>query len=66
MNLRITDEQTQRLRAQADAENRSMQSVAITAIEDYITRNQRTQQVIESSRRGTTYYREALDRLGRR
>lgn len=41
MNLRLTDEQTAQLRDQAAAEHRSMQSVAVTAIEDYISRRQR-------------------------
>jgi predicted transcriptional regulator len=40
MNLRLSDEQTDQLRAQADAEHRSMQSVIITAIDEYIAKRQ--------------------------
>jgi predicted transcriptional regulator len=45
INLRLTDQQTEQLRAQADAERRSMQSVAVTAIEDYISRRQHKSRV---------------------
>lgn len=36
MTLRLTDDQTQKLREQAEAEHRSMQSVALTAIDEYV------------------------------
>lgn len=40
INLRLTDEQTEQIRAQADAEHRSMQSVVVAAIDEYIGRHQ--------------------------
>lgn len=38
MTLRTSDEQTEALRRQADAEGRSMQAVALSAIDEYIAR----------------------------
>jgi hypothetical protein len=36
MTLRLSDEQTEALRRKAEAEHRSMQQVALTAIETYV------------------------------
>ncbi|MBU8814194.1 CopG family transcriptional regulator [Mycolicibacterium goodii] len=38
MTLRTTEEQTEALRRQAAAEGRSMQAVALSAIDEYIAR----------------------------
>jgi predicted transcriptional regulator len=38
MTLRTTDQQTEALRKQAAAEGRSMQAVALSAIDEYIAR----------------------------
>lgn len=38
MTLRTSDEQTEALRRQAAAEGRSMQAVALSAIDEYIAR----------------------------
>jgi predicted transcriptional regulator len=38
MTLRTTDEQTEALRRQAAVEGRSMQAVALSAIDEYIAR----------------------------
>jgi len=38
MTLRTSTEQTEALRLQADAEGRSMQAVALAAIDEYIAR----------------------------
>lgn len=38
MTLRTSDEQTAALRKQAEAEGRSMQAVALAAIDEYIAR----------------------------
>jgi predicted transcriptional regulator len=38
MTLRTSDEQTEALRKQAAAEGRSMQAVALSAIDEYIAR----------------------------
>ncbi len=65
MTLRPSDDQTERLRRRAEAENRSMQAVVLDAIEEYIERRERHQRVTELSRTGAAFYREALDRLGK-
>jgi len=38
LNLRTNDQQTEALRRQAAAEGRSMQAVALSAIDEYISR----------------------------
>ncbi|MQA84403.1 MAG: ribbon-helix-helix protein, CopG family [Streptosporangiales bacterium] len=38
MTLRLSDEQTEALRRQADAEGRSMQQVVRSAVEEYLAR----------------------------
>lgn len=38
MTLRLTEEQTERLRATAEREGESMQAIAVRAIEEYTTR----------------------------
>jgi len=40
MNLRLDDDRSDRLREEAEAENRSMQQVVVTAIDDYLERKQ--------------------------
>ena len=64
MTLRLTDEQTQALRARADREGRSMQQVARAALDDYLLRtddDERTEQLAEQ---GAWRYAELLRRLG--
>lgn len=41
MTLRLTEEQTEALRKVAEVEGRSMQAVAIAAVEEYTTRRTR-------------------------
>lgn len=41
MTLRLTDEQTEALRAAAEREGRSMQDIARTAIDEYVGRRAR-------------------------
>lgn len=63
MNLRLTDEETQALRAKAEQEGRSMQEVARAAIAQYVSeRPQRLRAAIERVR---TEDRELLERLAR-
>ena len=45
MTLRTSDEQTAALRRQAEAEGRSMQAVALAAIDEYIARRAHTAKV---------------------
>jgi predicted transcriptional regulator len=48
MTLRLSDEQTAKLRATAEREGVSMQAVALKAIDDYVDRRtQRRQEIIE-------------------
>jgi predicted transcriptional regulator len=65
MTVRPSDEQTERLRAQAEREHRSMQAVVLSAIDEYIERHERRHVIQAASRRNAERYREALDRLGR-
>ncbi len=61
MNLRLTDAESEALRAKADAEGRSMQEVARTAIAQYVSaRPQRLRDAIERVRDED---RELLERL---
>lgn len=64
MTLRPDEELNERLRAQAEAEGRSMQAVALSAIDEYISRRERSRRVVELAERGGERYAEALDRLG--
>jgi predicted transcriptional regulator len=48
MTLRLSEEQTAKLRATAEREGISMQAAALKAIDDYISRRtQRRQEIIE-------------------
>ena len=61
MNLRLTDEESDALRAKAEQEGRSMQEVARTAIAQYVSeRPQRLRAAIDRVRNED---RELLDRL---
>jgi plasmid stability protein len=63
MNLRLTDEESEALRARAEQEGRSMQEVARAAIAQYVSeRPRRLSAAIERVRTGD---RELLDRLSR-
>ncbi len=65
MTLRLTDDETEALRRQAEIEHRSMQEVAREAVREYIARRAHQARVRESSAFGARYYAEALDRLGK-
>ena len=63
MNLRLTEAQSDALRAKAEQEGRSMQEVARTAIAQYVSdRPQRLQSAIQ---RVGSDDRELLERLGK-
>lgn len=66
MTLRLTDEETSALRAQADAEQRSMQDVAREAVREYIERRVHRTAVEREAAWVNETYAEALDELGRR
>ena len=63
MNLRLTDAESDALRAKAEQEGRSMQEVARTAIAQYVSdRPQRLQAAIQRVR---SEDRELLERLSK-
>ena len=64
MTLRTTEQQTEAVRRQAAAEGRSMQAVALDAIDEYIARRAHQARVAGSSRFGADYDREALKAFG--
>jgi hypothetical protein len=64
MTLRLTDEQTSALRARADKEGRSMQQVALSALDDYLLRAEDDELTDRLAVRGVQRYAELLRRLG--
>lgn len=65
MTLRLSDEEADALRAQAEAEDRSMQDVARAAVREYVDRRAMSRKVDEALDVLTPRYRDVLDRLGR-
>jgi predicted transcriptional regulator len=63
MTLRLTDEETELLRRQAEREGRSMQEVVRLAIKEHIEREDHTERVRVAARRVVSQHREILDRL---
>jgi predicted transcriptional regulator len=63
MTLRTSDEQTAALRRQAAAEGRSMQAVALAAIDEYIARRTRAASVDRALRRVLVEEAAVLERL---
>ena len=64
MTLRLTDEETEALRRQADSEGRSMQQVAKAALEEYLARNGDDEFTLELARAAAVRFSEGLRRLG--
>ena len=64
MTLRLTDAETEALRAQAEIEGRSMQDVARGAVRGYIEQYSHRRRVAASSAEGAERYAEALRVLG--
>ncbi len=64
MTLRLTDEQTDALRARADREGRSMQQVALSALDDYLLRAEDDEHTDRLAESGAQRYAELLRRLG--
>jgi predicted transcriptional regulator len=62
MTLRLTEEETEALRATAERENRSMQDVARDAVRQYTSRRLQTR--AEALSRIVTEDSSLLDRLG--
>lgn len=63
MNLRLSDTETEALRARAEQEGRSMQEVARQAIAEYVA--DRPARLAAAISRVVTEDAELLDRLGR-
>ncbi|HET9827997.1 MAG TPA: ribbon-helix-helix protein, CopG family [Nocardioidaceae bacterium] len=63
MNLRLTDEETEALRARAEQEGRSMQEIARAAIAQYVS--DRPRRLLSAIERVRTEDRELLERLSR-
>ena len=64
MTLRLTDEQTEALRERAKVEQRSMQQIALTAVDEYLARTNRAERLKSISARYADRYADLLKRLG--
>ncbi|MCE3556097.1 hypothetical protein LWC33_32230 [Pseudonocardia sp. RS11V-5] len=64
MNVRFTDEETEALRAQAVAEDRSMQDVARAAVREYVERHSHHDRVAEALAVLGPRNKDLLRRLG--
>lgn len=64
MTLRLSTEQAEALRRRADKEGRSMQQVALTAIEDYVLRADDDEITGRLAARGAERFADLLRRLG--
>ena len=63
MTLRTSDEQTEALRRQATSEGRSMQAVALSAIDEYIARRAHKAKVADALERVIAEEANVLSRL---
>jgi predicted transcriptional regulator len=64
MTLRLSDEQTEALRARAEKEGRSMQQVALSAVDEYLLRAEDDELTDRLAARGSERFAELLRRLG--
>ena len=64
MTLRLTQEQTEALRAQADREGRSMQQVVQAALDDYLLQARDDELTDRIAEQGAQRFAELLRRLG--
>ena len=64
VTLRLTDEQTAALRARAEREGRSMQQVAVAALDDYLMRAEDDELTDRLAVRGGERFADLLRRLG--
>lgn len=63
MNLRLTESESEALRAKAEQEGRSMQEVARTAIAQYVS--DRPQRLLDAIQHVRAENRELLERLSK-
>ena len=64
MTLRLSEEQTEALRARAEKEGRSMQQVAMAALDDYLLRVEDDELTDRLAARGAARFADLLRRLG--
>jgi predicted transcriptional regulator len=64
MSLRLSDEQTLALRARAEKEGRSMQQVALSALDDYLLRAEDDELTDRLAAQGAERFEDLLRRLG--
>jgi plasmid stability protein len=64
MTLRLSDEQTEALRVRAAKEGRSMQQIALGAVDEYLVRTADDELTDELAERGAHRFAELLRRLG--
>jgi predicted transcriptional regulator len=64
MTLRLDDEQADALRRRAEREGRSMQQVALSAVDEYLERAEDDERTDRLAERGAQRYSELLRRLG--
>ena len=64
MTLRLSDEQAEALRRRAEREGRSMQQVALAALDDYLTRTEDDELTERLAQRGAERFAELLRRPG--
>jgi plasmid stability protein len=64
MTLRLTEEQTEALRARAGREGRSMQQVALTALDEYLMRAEDDERTDRLAEQGAQRFAALLRRLG--
>ena len=64
MTLRLTDEQTEALRRRAAKEGRSMQQVALGALDEYLVNAEDDELTDQLTERGAKRFAELLRRLG--
>lgn len=64
MTLRLTDAESDALRARAELEGRSMQDVAREAVRDYVERRSRRERIDAVLDSELPRFAEALERLG--
>jgi predicted transcriptional regulator len=64
MTLRLSDEQTEALRARAEREGRSMQQVALNALDDYLLRAEDDELTDRLAAQGAERFADLLRRLG--
>lgn len=64
MTLRLSDEQATALRRRAVREGRSMQQVALTALDDYLLRARDDELTTRLAEQGAERFGEVLRRLG--